>query len=89
MASCPTTTSSPAAGRLPISFATSRLAQAGRASDNNGSRRRLLQPRTRAADARRMSGPNTDRTETRKIVRRGERTIDVRLITYPGGKRTR
>jgi hypothetical protein len=36
-----------------------------------------------------MSGPNTDRTETRTIVRRGERTIDVRLITYPGGKRKR
>jgi hypothetical protein len=36
-----------------------------------------------------MSGPNSDRTETRKIVRRGERTIDVRLITYPGGKRKR
>ncbi len=36
-----------------------------------------------------MSGPNTDRTETRKIVRRGERTIDVRLITYPVGKRKR
>jgi hypothetical protein len=49
----------------------------------------LLQPRARAADARRMSGPNTDRTETRKIVRRGERTIDVRLITYPAGKRKR
>ncbi|HWH66261.1 MAG TPA: hypothetical protein VNS99_09175 [Gaiellales bacterium] len=31
-----------------------------------------------------MSGPNTDRTETRTIVRRGERTIDVRMITYPG-----
>jgi hypothetical protein len=36
-----------------------------------------------------MSSPNTDRTETRKIVRRGERTIDVRLITYPGGNRKR
>jgi hypothetical protein len=36
-----------------------------------------------------MSGPNTDRTETRKIVRRGERTIDVRVITYPDGKRRR
>jgi hypothetical protein len=36
-----------------------------------------------------MSRPNTDRTETRKIVRRGERTIDVRLITYPAGKRKR
>ncbi len=36
-----------------------------------------------------MSGTNTDRTETRKVVRRGERTIDVRLITYPGGKRKR
>jgi hypothetical protein len=34
-----------------------------------------------------MSGPNTDRTETRRSVRRGERTIDVRLITYPGGTR--
>jgi hypothetical protein len=32
-----------------------------------------------------MSGPSTDRTETRRSVRRGERTIDVRLITYPGG----
>jgi hypothetical protein len=36
-----------------------------------------------------MSGPNTDRTETRKIVRQGERTIDVRLITYPATKRKR
>jgi hypothetical protein len=36
-----------------------------------------------------MSGPNTDRTETRKIVRRGERTIDVRVITYPDGTRRR
>jgi hypothetical protein len=36
-----------------------------------------------------MSAPNTDRTETRKIVRRGERTIDVRVITYPDGKRRR
>jgi hypothetical protein len=34
-----------------------------------------------------MSGPDTDRTETRRSVRRGERTIDVRLITYPGGTR--
>jgi hypothetical protein len=36
-----------------------------------------------------MSRPDTDRTETRKIVRRGERTIDVRVITYPGSKRKR
>jgi hypothetical protein len=36
-----------------------------------------------------MGGQNTDRTETRKIVRRGERTIDVRVITYPDGKRRR
>ncbi len=33
MASCPTTTSSPPTGRLPISFAISRPAPAGRASD--------------------------------------------------------
>ena len=33
-----------------------------------------------------MSATNTDRTETRKAVRRGERTIEVRVITYPGGK---
>jgi hypothetical protein len=27
------------------------------------------------------------RLETRRTVRRGERTIEVRVITYPGGKR--
>jgi hypothetical protein len=34
-----------------------------------------------------MSRPKTDRTETRKTMRRGESTIDVRVITYPSGKR--
>jgi len=34
-----------------------------------------------------MSAPKTDRTETRRTIRRGERTIDVRVITYPRGKR--
>jgi hypothetical protein len=36
-----------------------------------------------------MSDLASDRTETRKVVRRGERTIDVRVITYPTGKRER
>jgi hypothetical protein len=36
-----------------------------------------------------MSAAKTDRTETRRTVRRGERTIDVRVITYPDGKRKR
>jgi hypothetical protein len=36
-----------------------------------------------------MSAAKTDRTETRSTVRRGERTIDVRVITYPDGKRKR
>jgi hypothetical protein len=76
-------------GRSPMSFATSRLGQVARASDTTTADAAYLQPRARAADATRMSGTNPDRTETRKIVRRGERTIDVRLITYPGGKRKR
>ena len=34
-----------------------------------------------------MKRPPDPRLETRRTVRRGERTIEVRVITYPGGKR--
>jgi len=34
-----------------------------------------------------MKRPPDPRVETRSVVRRGERTIDVRVITYPGRKR--
>jgi hypothetical protein len=36
-----------------------------------------------------MKRPPDLRLETRRTVRRGERTIQVRVITYPGGKRGR
>jgi len=70
--------------------AISHPASAVRASDTQaGGARGILQRRAWAADAGSMSRPNTDRTETRTIVRRGERTMDVRLITYPASKRKR
>jgi len=75
-------------GRLPARLRPWRRRRVGHLR-RQGSWPRILQPGARGADARRMSGPNTDRTEKRKIVRRGERTIDVRLITYPAGKRKR
>ena len=49
----------------------------------------LLQPGACAADAGCMKRPTDPRLETRRTVRRGERTIDVRVITYPPGKRKR
>jgi hypothetical protein len=36
-----------------------------------------------------MKRPTDPRLETRRTVRRGERTIEVRVITYQGGKRRR
>jgi hypothetical protein len=36
-----------------------------------------------------MKRPPDPRLETRRTVRRGESTIEVRVITYPGGKRRR
>jgi len=46
-----------------------------------------LQAAIDAVDKRGMKRPPDPRVETRRTVRRGERTIDVRVITYPGGKR--
>jgi hypothetical protein len=34
-----------------------------------------------------MKRPTDSRLETRRTVRRGESTIEVRVITYPSGKR--
>ena len=82
MASCPTTTSSRPTGRLPTSFVISRLAPAARASDR-------LQTGTGVVDTGGMKRPPDPRLETRRTVRRGERTTEVRVITYPGGKRGR
>jgi len=36
-----------------------------------------------------MKRPPDPRLETRRTVRHGERTIEVRVITYQGGKRRR
>jgi hypothetical protein len=36
-----------------------------------------------------MKRPTDPRLETRHTVRRGERTIEVRVITYADGKRGR
>ena len=46
-----------------------------------------LQADVGAVDKRSMKRPPDPRVETRRTVRRGERTIDVRVITYPSGKR--
>jgi hypothetical protein len=45
-----------------------------------------LQTETGAVDKELMKRPPDPRLELRRTVRRGERTIEVRVITYPGGK---
>jgi hypothetical protein len=46
-----------------------------------------LQADISAVDKSDMKRPPDPRVETRRTVRHGERTIDVRVITYPGRKR--
>jgi hypothetical protein len=48
-----------------------------------------LQNEPGAVDTGTMKRPPDPRLETRRTVRRGESTIEVRVITYPGGKRRR
>ena len=76
----PTTTSRQANGRCPTSCATFRPAPAGLASN-------ALQAHCRTADDEAMHGP--DRIETYAVVRKGERTIQVRVIEYPARPATR
>jgi hypothetical protein len=48
-----------------------------------------LQTETSAVDKGGMKRPPDPRLESRRTVRSGERTIEVRVITYSGGKRRR